>query len=47
MAIQSEWFEKDYYSTLGVSSASDQKDITKAYRKLAREHNPDSSSGNE
>ena len=47
MAIQSEWFEKDYYSTLGVSSASDQKDITKAYRKLAREHHPDSSSGNE
>ena len=47
MAIQREWFEKDYYSTLGVSSSATSKEITKAYRKLAREHHPDTSGGQE
>ena len=39
-----EWFEKDYYKTLGVSRTASQKDITKTYRKLARKYHPDSNS---
>jgi molecular chaperone DnaJ len=45
MAPQREWFEKDYYKTLGVSSTADQKEITKAYRKLARSSHPDANPG--
>ncbi len=45
MAPQREWFEKDYYKVLGVSEKATQKDITKAYRKLARELHPDANPG--
>ena len=38
---QREWFEKDYYKILGVPESASAKDITKAYRKLARELHPD------
>ena len=42
---QREWFEKDYYSILGVSETDTPKDITKAYRKLARQLHPDANPG--
>lgn len=38
---QREYLEKDYYGTLGVSKDASQQDISKAYRKLARELHPD------
>ena len=41
MAAQREWFEKDYYKTLGVAEDASAKEITKAYRKLARTYHPD------
>lgn len=47
MAPQREWFEKDYYAVLGVSQQATAKDITKEYRRLAREHHPDANAGNE
>jgi curved DNA-binding protein len=36
---------KDYYSTLGVTKASTEKEIKQAYRKLARKHHPDVNPG--
>jgi len=39
--MRKEWVEKDYYSTLGVSNNASQKDIKKAFRKLARDLHPD------
>src|SRR5829696_9113191 len=45
MAAQREWFDTDYYRVLGVSETATAKDITKAYRKLARELHPDKNPG--
>jgi molecular chaperone DnaJ len=45
VAAQREWFDKDYYQVLGVAADASQKDITKAYRKLARELHPDKKPG--
>jgi molecular chaperone DnaJ len=43
--VQREWFEKDYYRTLGVEKDATAKEITKAYRKLARDLHPDQNPG--
>jgi DnaJ-class molecular chaperone len=32
---------KDYYETLGVGRDADEKEIKKAFRRLARQHHPD------
>jgi len=47
MDAQREWFEKDYYLTLGVAADATAKEITKAYRKLARQHHPDQNPGDD
>ena len=36
---------KDYYKTLGVDKNADEKEIKKAYRRLARQHHPDLNPG--
>src|SRR4051794_2931459 len=46
MAPQREWFEKDYYSVLGVSKDASEKEISRAYKKLAKELHPDANPGN-
>lgn len=45
MAPQREWLEKDYYKVLGIDEKADAKEITRAYRKLARESHPDANPG--
>ncbi len=45
MAPQREWFDKDYYAELGVASDATEKEITRAYRKLAKQYHPDANSG--
>jgi molecular chaperone DnaJ len=47
MAPQREWFEKDYYKVLGVPKTATDKEITRAYRKLAKQYHPDTNAGKE
>jgi molecular chaperone DnaJ len=42
-----EWFEKDYYQVLGLTSSATDKEITRAYRKLAKQFHPDTNPGSE
>ena len=44
MASQ-DWFDKDFYSVLGVSKDVSDADLKKTYRKLARKYHPDSNQG--
>lgn len=39
--MQQDWFETDYYEVLGVASTATAKEITRAYRQLARALHPD------
>ena len=45
MASNADWANKDFYQVLGVDKDADAATIKKAYRKLAREHHPDSKPG--
>jgi len=47
MAAERDWFEKDFYKSLGVAESATDKEITRAYRKLAKELHPDTNPGKE
>lgn len=47
MAAEREWLEKDYYQVLGVPKTATDKEVARAYRKLAKQYHPDANPGSE
>ena len=47
MEPQRDWVDKDYYRTLGVEKTASAKELSKAYRTLARKYHPDANQGDE
>ena len=47
MAPQRDWYTTDYYKVLGVSETATDKELRRAYRKLAKQYHPDSNPGSE
>lgn len=47
MTVAKEWFEEDYYKVLGVEPDANAKEITKAYRVLAKKYHPDANAVDE
>jgi molecular chaperone DnaJ len=41
-----DWFDKDFYKSLGVASDASESDIKRSYRKLAKDLHPDKNPGN-
>jgi molecular chaperone DnaJ len=46
VTAQREWFEKDYYAVLGVPQNATDKDLSRAFKKLAKQFHPDANPGN-
>lgn len=47
MDTQRDWLEKDYYRVLGVDKTASAKELSKAYRTLARQYHPDTNPGDD
>ncbi len=47
MPPQREWLEKNFYEVLGVPATATDQEITRAFRKLAKQYHPDANPGSE